>query len=112
MLINRRFLLGAGAPALAAASVLPAPAFARDEKKARAGDITVKDVNGLTVFGGSGCNVVALAGPEGALLVDGGRAVNAAVLLSSVSGALKTKRVHTLINTHWHPEQVGCNEAV
>ncbi|MEO6376941.1 MAG: MBL fold metallo-hydrolase [Caulobacteraceae bacterium] len=112
MLIDRRFLLRSAAPALAAASLLPPPAFARDEKKARASDITVKDVNGLTLFGGAGCNVVALPGPDGTLLVDGGRAVNAAVLLQAVSGALKTKRVHTLINTHWHPEQVGCNEAV
>ena len=112
MLINRRFLLRTGAPALAAASLLPAPVFAAEQKKAGARDITVRDVNGLAVFGGAGCNVVALPGPEGALLVDGGRAVNAAVLLKAVSGALKTKRVHTLINTHWHPEQVGCNEAV
>jgi len=112
MLINRRFLLRSGAPALAAALLLPLPTFARDEKKARAGDITIKDVNGLAVFGGAGCNVVALPGPEGALLVDGGRAVNAAVLLRAASAALKTKRVHTLINTHWHPEQVGANEAV
>ena len=27
-------------------------------------------------------------------------------------GYLKTKRVQTLINTHWHPEQTGSNEAV
>lgn len=112
MLIDRRFLLRSAAPALAAASLLPASAFARDEKTARPIDITVKDVNGLTVLGGAGCNVVALAGPEGALLVDGGRAANAALLLQTVHAALKTNRVHTLINTHWHPDQVGCNEAV
>ncbi len=101
MLINRRFLLSAGPPAL----LLPASALARGA------DITVTDVNGLAVLAGAGCNVVALPGPEGALLVDGGRAVNAAQLLKAVSGALKTRRVHTLINTHWHPDQTGCNEA-
>ena len=72
----------------------------------------MKDVNGLTVFGVGGCNVVALAGPDGALLVDGGRAADAAVLLKAATDALKASRVSTLINTHWHPEQVGCNETV
>ena len=104
MLINRRLLLRTSAPALAAA-LLPAHALAQ-------ANIAVKDVNGLTVFSGAGCNVVALAGPDGALLVDGGLAANSAALLQAVSGALKTTRVNTLINTHWHPEQVGSNQAV
>ena len=26
--------------------------------------------------------------------------------------ATGTSRIHTLINTHWHPEQTGANEAV
>ena len=117
MLVDRRFLLRSAAPALAAAALLPASAFGRDgktphSKDSKARDITVRDVNGLTVFSGSGCNVVALPGPDGVLLVDGGRAADAAVLLKAMSGALKTDRVRTLINTHWHPEQVGCNEAV
>ena len=112
MLVDRRFFLRSTAPALAAASLLPASAFAKNGKKASSADVTVKDVNGLTVFGVSGCNVVALPGPDGALLVDGGRAADAAVLMQAMSGALKTDRVKTLINTHWHPEQVGCNEAV
>ena len=70
MLIDRRFLLRARrARRSPHAAFLPARA-----KGAR--DITVKDVNGLAVFAGAGCNVVALPGPEGALLVDGGRAIN------------------------------------
>ena len=73
MLINRRFFLRSGAQALAAASLLgTVPAIARDKKKARARDIVVRDVNGLALFGGAGCNVIGLSGPEGALLVDGG----------------------------------------
>jgi glyoxylase-like metal-dependent hydrolase (beta-lactamase superfamily II) len=116
MLVDRRFLLRSVPPALAAA-LLPATALAQGERKARAPDhtakaITTRDVNGLTLFSVAGCNVVALPGPEGALLVDGGRAADAAALLQAVNAALKTSRVRTLINTHWHPEQVGCNEAV
>ena len=118
MLVDRRFFLRSAAPALATASLLPASAFADVAKKKpgaahpAAKPVTAKDVNGLTVFDVGGCNVIALAGPDGALLVDGGRAANAAMLLKAASGALKTDRVSTLINTHWHPEQVGCNETV
>ena len=33
-------------------------------------------------------------------------------LLAAVKTATRTTRINTLINTHWHPEQVGANEAV
>ena len=117
MPISRRLFLRSGAQALSAASLLGAlPGLAAatdpDRKGVSARDLSVKDVSGLAVFGGSGCNVVGLAGPDGALLVDGGLAMNSAVLLKAVAENLKTRRVQTLINTHWHPEQTGSNEAV
>jgi cyclase len=117
MPISRRLFLRDGAQGLAAASLLAAvpklvTAADKDPKSVSARDISVKDVNGLAVFAGAGCNVVALAGPDGALLVDGGLAVNSAVLLKVIAENLKTKRVQTLLNTHWHPEQTGSNEAV
>src|SRR5262245_16422646 len=75
--------------------------------------ITSKDLGGsLTLFQGAGCNVVAMRGDEGILMVDGGLKANADALLRAVRQATKSTRVHTLINTHWHPEQTGCNEAV
>jgi cyclase len=117
MPISRRLFLRGGAQALSAASLLAAiPELAaasdKDQKSLSARDISVKDVNGLAVFSGAGCNIVGLAGPDGALLVDGGLAVNSAILLKVVADTLKTRRVQTLINTHWHPEQTGANEAV
>jgi glyoxylase-like metal-dependent hydrolase (beta-lactamase superfamily II) len=117
MPISRRLFLRDAAQGLAAASLLAAvpklvTAADKDPKSVSARDISVRDVNGLAVFAGAGCNVVALAGPEGALLVDGGLAVNSAVLLKVIAENLKTKRVQTLLNTHWHPEQTGANEAV
>ena len=77
----------------------------------------------MTLFQGAGCNVVAMRGPDakerrqdgpadGALMIDGGLAANAGALLAAVGAATGTTRVHTLINTHWHPEQTGANEAV
>src|SRR5580658_9280752 len=102
MRISRRLFLRSGAQALSAASLLgavPGLVVAKDQGQkggASAADMSVKDVNGLAVFAGSGCNVVGLAGPDGALLVDGGLAVNSAVLLKYVASNLKTRRVQTL----------------
>src|SRR6185437_11372827 len=89
MLVDRRFLLRRVPPALAAA-LLPASAFGKAAKAPAAAHVAVKDVNGLTLFDVAGCNVIALPGPDGALLVDGGRAGDAAALMQAISGALKT----------------------
>jgi cyclase len=80
-------------------------------RKVSARDIITTEVGGLALFAGAGCNVVALAGPDGALVIDGGHAVNADVLLEALRGKLGTRRIHTLFNTHWHPDQTGLNEA-
>jgi glyoxylase-like metal-dependent hydrolase (beta-lactamase superfamily II) len=84
----------------------------------QAARITTIDLGGATLLQGAGCNVVAIPGPDGALMIDGGLAANADALLAAVEADLQARqptarrRVHTLINTHWHPEQVGANEAV
>jgi glyoxylase-like metal-dependent hydrolase (beta-lactamase superfamily II) len=74
--------------------------------------ISTIDLTGATLLQGAGCNVIAMPGPEGALMIDGGLAANADALLAAVKSATRTSRIHTLINTHWHPEQTGANEAV
>jgi glyoxylase-like metal-dependent hydrolase (beta-lactamase superfamily II) len=74
--------------------------------------ITSADLGGATLLQGAGGNVIALPGPDGALMIDGGRADGAGTVLGAVLSATKTSRVHTLINTHWHPDQTGANEAV
>ena len=61
---------------------------------------------------GAGCNVLALRGDDGALMIDGGLAANADVLLRVVRDRTGNDRVRMLINTHWHPEQTGANELV
>lgn len=113
-------LLGTGALAAgcatqggsAAATAGSSPAKSAVARSIAASDLTVRDVAGLTVIDGAGCNVVALRGPDGALMIDGGLAANSAVLLQSVLASTGASRVQTLINTHWHPEQTGSNEAV
>jgi glyoxylase-like metal-dependent hydrolase (beta-lactamase superfamily II) len=74
--------------------------------------ISATDLGGITLFQGAGCNVIALRGADGALMVDGGLKANADDLLKAVKERTGVSRIHTLINTHWHPEQTGANEAV
>jgi cyclase len=55
-------------------------------------------------------NVVVQIDAKGVLLVDGGSAKGSDALLKAVSGLPGAGPVHTLFNTHWHPEQTGSNE--
>jgi cyclase len=64
----------------------------------------------LWLVTGAGGNVLALESTEGALLVDGGTKDRSAALIKLALRTTGTKRVHTLFNTHWHPEQTGANE--
>jgi glyoxylase-like metal-dependent hydrolase (beta-lactamase superfamily II) len=114
-LSRRRFLNGGmhvlGAASLTAA-LAPLDAIARSAPVITATALTPQDRGGLTLFQGGGCNVVALPGPDGALMIDGGLAANSGALLAAVARSIGTRRVSTLINTHWHPEQTGSNDAV
>ena len=74
--------------------------------------IATTDLGGATLFQGAGCNVIAISGPDGALMIDGGLKANADALIAAVRSATGGSRINTLINTHWHPDQIGANEAV
>ena len=110
--LERRRLLRAGVASLGAA-LLPS-LFARAQNPASAAaDIATTDLGGgLVHLQVAGSNVLALRGDDGALMIDGGLAANADALLRAVYAATRTDRIHTLINTHWHPEQTGANEIV
>jgi cyclase len=118
--LTRRRFLHAGAAAFGGVLLHSRSAFAR-QASAR---ISTTDLGGATLLQGAGCNVIALSGPDpeegrpgapgdqGALMIDGGLAANAEALLAAVRDATRASRIHTLINTHGHPEQTGANEAV
>lgn len=111
-LSRRRFLRG-GLEALAAAAVSaklrPARAAAASVS---ATDLIPGDRGAMTLLQGAGCNVIAVRGPEGSLLIDGGLAASSESLLAAAASATGNARVDTLINTHWHPSQTGSNERV
>ena len=108
--LSRRRLLQTGAAVLGSALF---PAHSNGAQGAPR--IATTDLGGASLLQGAGCNVIAVPGAkeaDGALMIDGGLAAHAEALLAAVRSATGTSRIHTLINTHWHPEQTGANEAV
>jgi cyclase len=117
--VSRRRFLHISSAALGSALIPLYPASARQI----ASRISTTDLGGVTLLLGAGCNVIAMAGSkerrqgvpvdgDGALMIDGGLAANADALLAAVKSVTGSSRIHTLINTHGHPEQTGANEAV
>ena len=79
----------------------------------RAGSIAAASLgDNLIHFTGAGGNVVVTTGPDGLVMVNGGRAEMAAELLKAVAERTSDKRVHALFNTDWHREHTGSNETV
>jgi glyoxylase-like metal-dependent hydrolase (beta-lactamase superfamily II) len=64
----------------------------------------------LQVVHGDGSNVVVSTGADGTLLVDGEYA-SATTRLRKTLAALAAAQVKVLINTHWHNDHTGGNEA-
>ena len=68
------------------------------------------DLFGVTIPGEA--NVVAHTTAGGVLLVDGASAKASDALMKVVAGLPGSGPVHTIFNTHWHPEQTGLNEQI
>jgi glyoxylase-like metal-dependent hydrolase (beta-lactamase superfamily II) len=49
---------------------------------------------------------------HGLILVDGGLEQHSRELVKAALKAASARRVQTLFNTHWHPEQTGSNERI
>ena len=73
---------------------------------AQTGPATAKLTDKVTLITGAGNNIVALAGDGGSLLVDCGDAAHAPDVLK-LAGSVKT-----VVNTHWHTESTGANDAM
>ncbi len=111
--LSRRFFLDVGIRSLSAATLgssLVAPVMAQSTPAT----ITSTDLGYAKLLQGAGGNVVVIPGmnEDGPLLIDGGLAEHSDALLESVFKLTGKERVHTLINTHFHPEQTGSNERI
>ncbi len=113
-LLSRRSLLQTAVHGLAAASL--GSAVWRSHSvgaQAPVGRRGTQDLGGgLHVLSLGATNVLAATGPEGVTLVDGAPAGQHAVLVDLLATLPRSGRVHTLFNSHWHPEQTGSNEAL
>lgn len=65
---------------------------------------------GLFVVSGDGGNVAVWSGPDGVVLVDDGLASAAPRLLEAVA-RIAPGPLRFVVNTHWHPDHAGGNEA-
>ena len=102
---RRRFIktMFAGAAAASLARLYPAVAAG----SAAVPPQQLNDHLWLLVSGGA--NVIACRDPAGVALVDGGPEAGSRDLLKQVSQAAGSEKIHTLFNTHWHPDQTGSN---
>ena len=106
-MFNRRLLLKslAAVPGLAA---LPWPLAGFTAESLAVQALTAR----LALITGAGGNVILFKGNQGLALVDSGAAEHTAELLALVDEAGAKAPISTLINTHWHADHSGGNEAI
>jgi glyoxylase-like metal-dependent hydrolase (beta-lactamase superfamily II) len=85
------------------------PEAARAQAAQRGAREIGKGVHVLTL---GATNVLAVEGPGGLALVDGAPTGGAGTLADMLAALPQGGKVHTLFNTHWHPEQTGSNESL
>lgn len=96
----------AAAPARAEEGQTP---YATINSATAASPVTAIALRGnVALLDGAGGNVVALAGPEGLLLVDDGIAVSRA-RMEAMLGNLRAGGLNYVINTHWHWDHTDGN---
>jgi len=90
-------------------TLLPAPAAPEEGAGDTAATIEIQRLRpGLQLLTGAGCNIVAWTGPDGAVLVDSGKADTAPQLMDAVA-RIAPRGVRFVVNTHWHPDHTGGN---
>jgi glyoxylase-like metal-dependent hydrolase (beta-lactamase superfamily II) len=99
---NRRAVLRGIAGGLAAASLPSSVAFGLDV-------LTDNATPGFLVLSGAGGNIVVLATSDGQIVVDSGNAQSSGDVVATLRPLGK---IAALVNTHWHKDQTGSNEAL
>src|SRR5262245_57942150 len=91
----------------------PAPSRrATDGAKTKAALAATRLTERLILITGAGGNVVAVIGPDGLAMVNGGQSAHSAALLKFVGEQAPGKHITTLFNTDWYPDYTGSNEAL
>jgi cyclase len=100
--LGRRKLLTGVVGGLFGSLVLPRRCLAQTAS------VALNDRLSLVTSGGT--NVLALATPDGLVVVDSGAPNLSEPLMASLRQASAGSRIRTVFNTHWHPENTGANE--
>lgn len=109
--LTRRALLHASLAGAAGLSLTSM--FGRGAWAAPRSEITASPLGrDLTLIQGAGGNVVVANDAAGVLLVDGGSAEHSRELLKLVRSQTAGRPIKTLLNTHWHWDHTGSNEAL
>ena len=104
-----RTAIGGAAGIVLGAPVLRVAAAAAQAASEGSGPLRLSDDLFVLRLPGE-ANVVAHTGGGGVVLVDGGSAAGSDALMKAVASLPGGGPVHTIFNTHWHPEQTGSNE--
>src|SRR5580700_11069145 len=100
----------AGAASVAAAALAPRLALATATNAQGSPQIAHTALSdSLHLLVGAGGNVVACAGPQSVLLVDGGLEQYSAALLAQVAQATAGRKLELMFNTQWHWDHTGGN---
>lgn len=102
-MLDRRQLMTGAVASLFGSLLLPRRSTAQ-----QTGLVALNDRLALVTSGGT--NVVALASPDGLVLVDSGAPGRSDALTASLRTVTPGGRARTLFNTHWHVENTGSNE--
>jgi glyoxylase-like metal-dependent hydrolase (beta-lactamase superfamily II) len=103
--LNRRRFLGA---TLAGTVTATLPKLACGQGYGAA--VTAQQLtDNITLLSGAGTNIIALRGPDGVALVDGGLREHAAQVLELVAALGGAPRVELLFNSNWRAEHTGLN---
>ncbi len=109
-MLSRRAICRGVLGALAGASFGLPPFRARTADAQATVVDTLRLSDDLHVLRVGGTNALALTGVDGVVMVDGAHASHSGALLDAVAKLPRSGAIHTLFNTHWHPEQTGSNE--
>ena len=100
--VCRRDVLRGVAGGVVAAALPSSVAFGLDV-------LTDKATPGFLVLSGAGGNIVVLATNDGQIVVDSGNARSSGDVVATLRPLGK---IAALVNTHWHTDQTGANEAL
>ena len=110
---NRRNFLRVFSTAATGITVVPRALLKKAQAETVPAPLAVNKLTGtFLLITGAGANVLAVLGPDGVLMVDGGSPERSEELLKMVADQSGGKPVQVLFNTCWDTDHTGSNETL